>query len=227
MQTAAGTYRAMRLSYLLHVPRGSAPENGWPLVLFLHGAGERGSDVWQVATQGPPARLDIDQRLRQSIVVSPQCPKEWWWDSVTLKQLLDEVLASQNVDRSRIYVTGLSMGGYGTWHLMTSYPNLFAAGVPICGGGDPNRYKTRGAPDWIPVTFDESRLSLLRTVPVWAFHGAQDKAVPIAESQRLVTRLKAIGSPVRFTVYPNAGHDSWTATYANPAVWDWLFSKHR
>ena len=95
MQTAAGTYRAMRLSYLLHVPRGSAPENGWPLVLFLHGAGERGSDVWQVATQGPPARLDIDQRLRQSIVVSPQCPKEWWWDSVTLKQLLDEVLASQ------------------------------------------------------------------------------------------------------------------------------------
>ena len=117
------------------------------------------------------------------------------------------------------------MGGYGTWHLLTSYPHLFAAGVPICGGGDPNRYKSPGAPDWIPVTFDESRLAALRNVPIWAFHGAQDKAVPIAESQLLVTKLKALGCPVRFTVYPNAGHDSWSTTYANPAVWDWLLSQ--
>ncbi|MGK0185767.1 MAG: putative peptidase [Verrucomicrobiales bacterium] len=227
MQQSAGKYRPMRLNYLLHVPRGNSPEAGFPLVLFLHGAGERGSDVWEVATQGPPAMLGSNRQLRQCIVVSPQCPADWWWDSATLRQLLVEVMASQKVDRSRIYVTGLSMGGYGSWHMLTQYPGLFAAAVPICGGGDPNRYKTAGASDWIPVSFDESHLSRIRAIPIWAFHGAKDKAVPIAESERLVSKLRSLGSPVRFTVYPNASHDSWSATYANPAMWDWLLSKHK
>ena len=227
MQVAAGAHRPMKLDHLLHVPGGTAPAAGWPLVLFLHGAGERGSDVWRVAAQGPPVRLATDLRLRGAVVISPQCPGDWWWDSVTLKQLLDEVLASEQVDRSRLYITGLSMGGYGTWHMLTTYPGLFAAAVPICGGGDPNRYKTAGAKDWIPVTFHESRLVRVRTVPIWTFHGAQDRAVPLAESERLVRKLKALGSPVRFTIYPKAGHDSWSATYANPAMWEWMFSQRR
>ena len=176
MQEAAGTHRPMRLTYLLHVPRGVAPEAGWPLVLFLHGAGERGSDIWPVARQGPPARLAIDPKLRQAIVVSPQCPEDWWWDSATLRQLMSEVQSAQNVDSSRIYITGLSMGGYGTWHMLASYPGLFAAAVPICGGGDPNRYKSPGDEDWIPVVFPESQLSWARSVPIWVFHGAKDQA---------------------------------------------------
>ena len=227
MASAAGTHKAMRLDYLLHVPRGKAPASGWPLVLFLHGAGERGSNVWKVAAQGPPALLPRNPELRQCIVVSPQCPEDWWWDSVTLKQLLDEVVASHQVDRSRLYVTGLSMGGYGAWHLATTYPGMFAAALPICGGGDPNRYKSPGARDWIPVSFDEARLARIRSLPIWVFHGARDEAVPIAESERLVKKLKSIGSPVRFTVYPNATHDSWTATYANPGVWRWLLSHQK
>lgn len=225
MQQAAGTHQMMRLDYLLHVPRGVAPEEGFPLVLFLHGAGERGSDLWKVAVQGPPAMLGSHTQLQRCIVVSPQCPEDWWWDSVTLKQLLDEVIATQKVDSGRIYLTGLSMGGYGSWHMLTSYPGLFAAAIPICGGGDPNRYKTEGAEDWIPVTFDEARLRLIRSRPIWVFHGAKDKAVPLTESERLVAKLKSLGSPVRFTVYPNAGHDSWSATYANPAIWNWLLSQ--
>lgn len=227
MEHAAGTHRALRLDYLIHVPRGTPPERGWPLLLFLHGAGERGTDAWQAARHGPPALLHRNEQLRQCIVLSPQCPDKMWWDSATLKQLLEEVIATHPVDRARLYVTGLSMGGYGAWHLLVTCPELFAAAVPICGGGDPNRYKSPGASDWIPVTFDEGRLALMRAIPLWVFHGARDRAVPLAESERLVTSLQKLGSPVRFTVYPDAGHNVWAETYADPDVWAWLFRQRR
>ena len=227
METAAGTHSPMQLEYLLHVPRSRAPERGWPFVLFLHGAGERGSDIQKVKTHGPPAILGENKTLRGCVVVSPQCPEDWWWDSVTLRQLIAEVIANHPVDRSRLYVTGLSMGGYGTWHLLATYPELFAAGIPICGGGDPNRYKERDDPRWVPFVFPEGRVSLLGGVPIWAFHGAKDQTVPEMESARLVRRLRSLGNPVRYTVYPEAGHDSWTETYRNPSVYAWLLSQRK
>ena len=230
MQAAAGTHRAMRLHYLLHEPKGRAPKNGWPLVLFLHGAGERGSDIWKITRHGPPAILEREPNspLRQCVVISPQCPEDWWWDSKTLKQLVDEVLAVHpDIDHSRLYLTGLSMGGYGTWHMLTSYPSLFAAAVPICGGGDPNRYKRKSDPRWVPVTFDESRLPLIQNIPIWAFHGARDTVVPLEESDSLVRKLKSMGSPAQLTIYSEATHDSWTQTYANPQVWQWLLNQRK
>lgn len=127
-----------------------------------------------------------------------------------LIQLVDEVVAKFNVDKERQYVTGLSMGGYGTWSMLASYPERFAAGIPICGGGDP---KTAAK---------------FTSTPVWVFHGAKDAGVPISRSEEMVKALQEAGSKsVKFTVYPEAGHDSWTETYNNQAVYDWLLSQRK
>lgn len=205
--------RTLRLNYLLSLPAGyRAGRRQWPLVLFLHGAGERGDDLALVKKHGPPHLIDEGQAL-PFIVVSPQCPAETWWSSHldALDLLLKEMAASYSVDTSRVYLTGLSMGGYGTWHLASQYPRRFAALAPICGGGP----WMAGFPD---------KVCVLRDVPVWVFHGAQDRVVPPAESKRLVKALQSCGGNVRFTLYPDAAHDSWTQTYANPELFEWLLS---
>jgi len=205
--------RTLRLNYLLSLPAGyRAGKRPWPLLLFLHGAGERGDDLELVKKHGPPHLIDEGQEL-PLIVVSPQCPAETWWSShvAALDLLLKELAASLAVDTSRVYLTGLSMGGYGTWHLGALYPRRFAALAPICGGGP----WMAGFPDKVLV---------LKDVPVWVFHGAQDRVVPPAESKRLVKALQACGGQVRFTLYPDAAHDSWTQTYANPELFEWLLS---
>ena len=144
------------------------------------------------------------------IVVSPQCPAgDWWTDKVeVLIGLLDDIVSRYDVDTDRIYLTGLSMGGYGTWSLAAAHPDRFAAMAPICGGGK---------------RFMAYRLN---KVPVWAFHGAKDGVVPPKESEEMVTAIKARGGDAKLTVYPDAGHDSWTATYDNQELYDW-FLKHR
>ncbi len=124
-------------------------------------------------------------------------------------QLVDHAIAKLNIDRRRIYVTGLSMGGYGTWRIAATYPDRFAAAVPVCGAGHP-----------------EKMANALSHVPIWAFHGAKDTTVPLAEDQKLVNAVNRAGGDVRLTVYPNGTHDAWTATYSNPKVFDWLL-EHR
>jgi predicted peptidase len=201
----------VELEYLLYLPPGYDPhgEKRWPLVMFLHGAGERGNDLRMVARHGPP-RLVEEGRDFPFVLASPQCPEDDFWSNEKLGALLDALLAGHAIDPSRVYLTGLSMGGFGTWSFGASRSETFAAIAPICGGGS-----------WI----DAWRLAKM---PVWAFHGEKDEIVPPAESKRMIETLRAQGNEnAKLTLYPDAGHDSWTQTYAGPAFFEWLLAQRR
>ena len=208
-----------KVNYLLFLPKGydAKPGQHWPLILFLHGAGERGTDIWKVATHGPPKNVTAHPDF-PFIVVSPQCPERQTWSKDVLLGLLDEVTSQYAVDTNRIYLTGLSMGGYGTWDLGLTYPERFAAIVPICGGGQ-----------MISVILSGSdKGQALKTLGVWAFHGGKDPVVPLEESQRMVNALKKAGvQDVKLTVYPEAGHNSWTEAYNDPQLYEWLLRHDR
>ena len=202
--------------YLLFLPEGYGGDAAkrWPLILFLHGAGERGSNVWLVTKHGVP-KVDTQQSGFPFIVVAPQCPKGKIWSNDQILALLDAVETQYAVDTRRVYLTGISMGGFGTWSLGLSHPERFAAIAPICGGGDLIT----------PLLADKSELVRLS---MWAFHGAKDPTVPLAESERMVGYMKKIGvKEVKFTVYPEAQHDCWTQTYANPELFAWFLQHTR
>jgi len=191
--------------FLLYLPDGydKYGEKKWPLLLFLHGSGERGEWLELVKKYGPPNLIEFGKSF-PFIVVSPQCPEEERWSVEVLDMLLDEMVERFHVDENCIMVTGLSMGGEGTWNLAYAYPDRFAAIVPVCGWTDP------------------SQAEKIKDLPIWVFHGAKDDVVPFSESEDMVNALKALRSPVRFTVYPEANHDSWTEAYENEALWEWL-----
>lgn len=206
--------KVLRLKYLLYLPPQYADsKEKWPLMLFLHGSGERGDDIEKVKVHGPPKLIAKEGKEFPFIVVSPQCPEDGIWFGElqldALNGLLDELASRYRVDLDRVYVTGLSMGGFGTWQLAFRYPDRFAALAPVCGRGDPRKAER------------------IKRVPAWVFHGAKDKAVPIKDSQEMVDALKKLGSDVKLTVYPNADHDSWTETYNNPAFYEWLLQQRR
>ncbi|MBI3874988.1 MAG: prolyl oligopeptidase family serine peptidase [Verrucomicrobia bacterium] len=232
--------KKIELGYLLHLP-DSYDANGakkWPLILFLHGAGERGTNLTLVAVHGPPKlvrknppvpknetdetranREAATKLLRENfIVVSPQCPDDETWDNDALLALLDSVIASHSVDTARVYLTGLSMGGFGSWSLGVRHPDRFAAITPICGGGTS-----------IDILLARrTQAAALKSLPVWAFHGAKDPVVPLAESERMVAALKKAGvKDIQLTVYPEAQHDSWTETYSNPKLYEWFLAHER
>jgi predicted peptidase len=208
------TFRWSRLPrreipYLLFLPAAYAGHaQRWPLLLFLHGAGERGYDLQRVKRHGV-AHIVEEQPEFPFIVVSPQCPPRDAWAPEPLLALLDAIAQHYDVDPERCSVTGLSMGGFGTWAVALAAPARFAAIAPICGGGDPGR------------------VGALRHLPVWAFHGACDPIVPLQRSVEMVEALRQCGGNVQFTVYPEAGHDAWTATYANPALYTWFLAYTR
>ncbi len=206
-----------RLNYLLFLPKdyGLEPQQRWPLILFLHGLGERGSDPKILKKYGIPKVVE-QQPDFPFIVVSPQysptrCSEYVGWHNEidTLIALLDEIVTSYTVDTEHLYLTGLSMGGFGAWELGIAYPEQFTAIVPIAGGGNPQQVCT------------------LKDVPVWAFHGAKDNVVPSSESERMVKVLKECGGNVQFTLYPDAEHDSWTQTYDNSELYTWLLQQTR
>lgn len=201
-----------RYRYLAWTPVDSAPKGGWPLLLFLHGAGERGDDLARVEVHGPPKLVATTPALWGCVLVAPQCPEGEWWSTESLLALLEEVRATERIDPRRVYVTGLSMGGFGTFELVATRPDLFAAALPICGGLRAER---------------EAAIVAAKDVPMRVFHGADDKVVPPESSVRLVERLRAVGADVEFTLYPGVAHDSWTRTYADPAVMRWLFEQRR
>jgi predicted peptidase len=209
--------RTVGLRYLLSLPEGYGRDEGkrWPLILFLHGAGERGDDLEQVKKHGVP-RVVEEGTIKEFpfIAVAPQCPAEKRWASVegllALSALLDEVEGGHRVDAERVYLTGLSMGGFGTFALAGYEPERFAAIAPVCGGGD------RTA----------ARAIATAGIPTWVFHGAKDETVPLRSSAEMVESMARFGGSPRFTVYPDAKHDSWTETYNNPELYHWLLS-HR
>lgn len=202
--------KTVRLGYLLYLPKdyGTVPQKKLPLILFLHGMGERGNNLERVKVHGIPKIVEQKDDF-PFIAVSPQCPGRSFWtmELEALNALLDEIIETYAVDTNRIYLTGLSMGGFGSWSLAIKYPDRFAAIAPVCGGGEPEK------------------VSVLKDIPVWVFHGGKDQTVPLKRSEEMVDALKACGGNVKFTVYPDAGHDSWTETYDNPELYKW-FLKH-
>lgn len=203
------------LQFLLYLPTDyHNSDQKWPLVLFLHGMGERGADLELLKDHGIPKMITQGTDF-PFLVVSPQCPEETLWANEVdaLQALLENIIEKYPVDKSRIYLTGLSMGGNGSWHLAAAYPSMFAAVVPICGWANPF------------IGFPE-RIHILKNVPVWAFHGAEDEVVPLQGSQEFVDALKAHQGKVKFTVYPDTDHDSWTQTYENPELYEWLLQQN-
>jgi predicted peptidase len=199
----------VKCKYLLYLPAdyGKDAKKKWPMIMFLHGAGERGNDIKRVTKQGLP-KMIAQGKSFDFIIVSPQCPNDVWWpeENETLINLLDEIEKKYRVDTDRVYLTGLSMGGFGTWSLAIAYPDRFAAIAPICGGGE--RYGGMR----------------LKKVPVWAFHGAKDNVVPVERSKEMVEAVKKAGGDAKLTIYPDADHDSWTLTYKNPELYEWFLS---
>ncbi len=197
------------LPHAVYLPVGyeEEPDKQWPLVIFLHGAGERGNDLQAVYRHGP-LREVREGRAFPFIVIAPQieAPKYWACYAETLNAMLDGWLGKYRIDPSRVYLTGLSMGGTGTWMWGMMNPERFAAVMPICGTGI----------CWCAGN--------LKDVPVWVFHGDRDDTVPIAESYTMEKRLIACGGDVKLTVYEGYGHDCWTDTYRRDDVYAWLLS---
>ena len=202
------------LKYLFYLPKDyyNAKKIAWPLILFLHGMGERGNDLELVKIHGIP-KIVKTQKDFPFIAVSPQCPTEYVWRDKKMLQAVEslilKIIKNYRIDKTRVYVTGLSMGGYGTWALAARRPDLFAAAVPICGGGDP------------------ATVNVLKNLPIWVFHGGLDKVVLPEESEKMVRALEKAGGKVHYTLYPEAYHDSWTETYDNPALYDWMLKNRK
>ncbi|MEA4884879.1 MAG: alpha/beta hydrolase-fold protein [Clostridia bacterium] len=203
--------RKISLDCLLYVPQSYDRAKAWPLVVFLHGSGEKGNDLDLVKVHGIPRVAEHDPDL-PFLAVSPQCPHNSCWDALLteLYELVCTVKGEYSVDANRVYLTGLSMGGHGTWLFALEHPREFAAIVPICG--------------WLDNLEDVCKL---KGIPTWAFHGAMDPVVPLRESERVVDALKGCGGDVRFTVLPKAEHDSWTAAYDDPALYSWMLAQTR
>lgn len=202
-----------------------------PLLVFLHGAGERGEDNVAQLKHGVGDLVAWCQKEEQGChILVPQCPRNGWWsntegnfkdpEGIAMKAepawtmalvfgVLDDLVAKGGVDPDRIYITGLSMGGYGTFDAVCRRPRLFAAAMPVCGGGDPRQ------------------AAAIKDVPMWVFHGGKDEVVPPAMSRAMVRSIKAAGGSPKFRCYREAGHDSWGATYSDPDVWTWLFGMRK
>ena len=225
--TAAG--RAYR--YQVYVPAAYTASEAWPVILFLHGAGERGSDGLLQTSVGLGPAIRRDRARYPAIVVFPQAPADSQWVGVpaqTALAALRQTLAEYRTDPDRIYVTGLSMGGHGVWYVAYRNPDLFAAAVPVCGW-------VSGALDrgFDAVVAADSGAALpalarrLRRLPIWIFHGEVDAVVPVAASREPAAALRAVGSEVRYTELLGLNHNSWDAAYASPEFVGWLFAQRR
>lgn len=198
-------------NYFLYLPEEYAENDGeeFPLLLFLHGGGESGSNLEKVKKHGPPAQIAAGREF-PFIVLAPQNPhKKRLWDDSAVMALLDEIEKRYRVDKKRVYLTGLSRGAYGAWRLAVQYPDRFAALVAISGEA-PMNYAS-----WVGK------------IPVWVFHGDSDTSIDVSSSRRMVEELRENGNPARLTIYENTGHDAWTQTYNDPEVYEWMLKQSR
>ncbi|MEZ5941796.1 MAG: prolyl oligopeptidase family serine peptidase [Planctomycetaceae bacterium] len=222
----------IELNYRWLQPKGYVPgeksDTKYPLVIFLHGAGERGDDNAAQLRHCTSRFTEADVREKfPCFVMAPQCPTGKRWVEVDwskgqhdmpktpsepmarVLELLDQLIKTHAIDEDRIYVMGLSMGGYGTWDLLARHPEKFAAGVPICGGGD------------------EKQAAKIKDIPIWVFHGDADTAVKVERSRNMVAAIKEAGGQPKYTEYPGVGHNSWTPAINEPGILPWLFSQKR
>lgn len=221
--------------YQVFLPENWSSNKKWPIILFLHGAGERGSDGLIQTQVGMGTAVRKDRSRFPAIIVMPQCRTDSWWSEPVMEELALATLAASTKefkgDPKRTYLTGISMGGYGTWAIAVENPKKFAALVPICGGivlpehlrqQHPELDKTAYPED--PKSYAEVAAKIGKT-PVWIFHGADDPAVPVEGSRKLNEAIKAAGGNVRYTEYPGVGHNSWDNAYADPELMTWLLAK--
>jgi predicted esterase len=195
--------------YAIKLPDGyDVDKKEWPLILFLHGTGERGNDLSLLNNQGPLGYINAGHKL-PFIVVEPQCPADEWWSSARLSNLIDQLATAYRVDADRIYVTGLSMGGYGSFDLAANYPEKVAALAPLSGGANPEI------------------AGRLKKIPTWIFHGDSDSVVPTRYSVDVFHAMQKAGAPVKLTIYPGVGHWGWDKTYADPAFYAWLLQQSK
>jgi len=211
--------------YQVFVPKNFTPKQKWPVLLFLHGAGERGGDCSAQTEVGLGPLLQQQRNTFPGIVVLPQCrPREVWLGEMEryALQALEQTVVEFNGDRSRLYLTGLSMGGYGTFYIAARNPNKFAALMPICGGVVPPptfpfpQHVAQHVPHDKPY---ETIAKQLGKTPVWIFHGDADRTIPVTESRNMAAALRALGGNVKYTEYAGVGHNSWDRAYAEK---DWL-----
>lgn len=204
------------LKYLLSLPQGynSDSRKSWPLILMLHGSGDRGDDLELVKRSGFTSIAEKDGL--KFIAVYPQCPLDNEWEEMTetLSVFLDELTDSLRVDKDRISLSGFSMGGYGTWYMALKYPDRFAAIAPVCGS-------------IFEQDLNEETAERLKNIPIWAFHGALDDIVPIDDEKELIDLIKKAGGNVKYKIYEGWGHDVWTPTYKNSEIFDWLLLQKR
>jgi predicted peptidase len=229
------TLHGANFKYQVFVPDNWSSKQKWPVILFLHGAGERGSDGLLATDVGIAHAIRENRSRFPAIVVVPQCLTRHWWTEPAMEEVALATLAAAakefKGDPKRTYLTGLSMGGYASWTLATEYPGKFAAVVPICGGivlpesvlKDYPESAKNSLPD-DPKSGDYVAAKIGKT-PVWIFHGANDDTVPVEGSRKVYAVLKAAGADVRYTEYPGVGHNSWDKAYADPELLTWLFSK--
>lgn len=208
---------AARLPYLAITPAGFRNQSRWPLILFLHGSEQRGNDLNLLKLNGPP-RYALNNPGFPFVVVAPQLPLGKIWDGDAVAAMVRQLVARFRIDATRVYLTGLSTGGYGVWSAALRHPDRFAAVVPVSGGGN----------TVIPKHAEGAQLEALRSLPVWAFHGGSDTIVDPNESQRMVNELQRIGAgDVHLTVFPGAPHDIWNQVFDDPSLYGWLLEHQR
>lgn len=198
--------------YVVYVPADYDPSRAWPLILFLHGMGERGDDGLIQSEVGIGRAIRRHAKRFPCLVVMPQCPGTGNWDDVghdDIQAALDLTLAQYKIDPARIYLTGLSMGGYGTWMIGAAQSDVFAALMPVCGGGNVE---------------DGPKLA---GIPIWAFHGLDDKVVEIDKSREMVKAVRQAGGKVKFSEFPDTGHNSWDKAYGDPKAIKWLLKQRK
>ena len=198
------------MKYYEYFPKDFDSGRKYPLMLFLHGAGER-EKMEQVKRYGPLHEIEIGRDL-PFVIVAPFCEgnRTWFDYGERLYDFLREYMVNSYVDSKRVYVTGLSMGGYGTWSIIMAHPELFAAAMPLCGGGMV----------W--------NCSMVIDLPIWTFHGDRDDCVCITETENLVNKIRELGgTKIKYTVYEGYGHDVWTVTYSNYEVYSWLLANSK
>jgi predicted peptidase len=230
----AVTVGSTRYPYVVYVPREYDPKRSWPVVLFLHGSGERGNDGLRATQIGAGAAIRYAPERVPAIVVFPQAPPESRWldePADAAMAALDHVQHEFHCDRHRVYLTGLSMGGYGTWHLAMAHPDRWAALVVVCGGLLPHpttnavRQSPLNAGAADPYAFTAHAV---RSLPVWIFHGSDDAVIPVEESRHMHDSLvEEHDADVRYTEYPGVGHNAWEKAYGDPAMWSWMFGHVR